>query len=356
MPGNDKIDSFSAFASVDALASKPVLGSDGAASWQEFRQSKTSGFVSKGTAPHIPLKRADKLGTGFKSIDEERRNEKKVREEGNDAEMNSGYTTFKRKHDRAEIEERKRRKLIEERVRPDKVKYYIPAETFEGWKEDYIFTTRDRGTGYYWDGMDSLKKLKGIEDSTSTSGQSGNTNEVDSSKQSNSDSKKQKKKKKKKKDKKDANQSSQAIEEDTNNPMEQVLNAMRRRTEILTRPPGSSNQILMETRAALTGTISSSTVQNLEMANDNQNMATELAKYNWEIATDPSSGKVYYFSRKTGERQWDSPIEKLKKAANATTLDDVLPDGWRPALDAVGKTYYYHRESGKTSWEKPTNT
>ena len=72
----------------------------------------------------------------------------------------------------------------------------------------------------------------------------------------------------------------------------------------------------------------------------------------------------FFFFRKTRERQWDNPLKKLKSAANtATSLsisisssssDEKLPDGWRPAKDAVGKTYYYNRESGKTAWDKPT--
>ena len=122
--------SYSAFASVDSLASKAILGSDGAASWQDFRKNSGIKHMSKGIAPHAPLKKADKLGTGLKSIDEERRHEEKMRREGKDAEMYSGYTTFKRKHDQAEIEEKKRRKLIQERVRPDKVKYFIAVKNW----------------------------------------------------------------------------------------------------------------------------------------------------------------------------------------------------------------------------------
>jgi len=49
-----------------------------------------------------------------------------------------------------------------ERVRPEGATYFIKAETFDGWKEDYVFTTKKgRGTGYFWDGMDSVKKLGG---------------------------------------------------------------------------------------------------------------------------------------------------------------------------------------------------
>ena len=350
--------SYSAFAAVDNLASKPALGSDGAASWQEFRK-KSGTVLSRGVAPSAPLKKADKLGTGFSSIQEERKHEEKVRLEGGDATMHSGYTTFKRKQDQGEIEDRKRRKLIESRTRPEKVKYFIKADTFEGWKMDYIFTTKDRGTGYYWDGMDSLKRLRGedvsyMTKSTKSKENEGGDNGEEATDHDNESTPKKDKKKKKKKDKKDKKSSSslQAVPDDPNNPMEQVLNAMRRRTEILSQAhtESKSSQISLETKAALTGSMTMNTIQNIESSIANEKQKAELAKYNWEVATDPSMGKTYYFSRKTGERQWDNPIEKLK----ATNADSDLPDGWRSALDAAGRTYYYHRESGNTSWEKPT--
>jgi len=351
----DQQSSFSAFSSVDALVSKPVMGSDGAASWQEFRKNK--GVVtSRGTAPHIPMKRADKLGTGFKSIDEERRHEELIREAGNDSKMYSGYTTFKRKHDQGEIEEKKRRKLIEDRIRPEKAKYFIAASTFEGWKEDYIFTTRDRGTGYYWDGMDSVKKLKG-EDIGHNVASLINDDGTDGGAVSKTatDEAKVKKKKSKKDKKKKTSESLQSIESDEYNPMEQVLNAMRRRNEIINRPPGS-NKISQETNFALVGAMPSSQFRN---ANDNhddmETLAPQLAMFNWEVAKDPNTGKLYYFSRKTGERQWDNPLDKLKKSHIVEPTAEDLPLGWRSAQDSVGRIYYYHRESGKTSWERPTS-
>mmetsp|Transcript_246 Transcript_246/g.327 ORF Transcript_246/g.327 Transcript_246/m.327 type:complete len:352 (+) Transcript_246:84-1139(+) len=351
MPFDKEANSYSAFSAVDSLVSKPVLGSDGAASWQQFRKSNTTN--SRGVAPHMPLKKADKLGTGFKSIDEERRHEENMREEGNDAKMNSGYTNFKRKVDRAEIEEKKRRKMVEERIRPEKAKYFISAATFEGWKEDYIFTTRDRGIGYYWDGMDSVKKLLGKDDwdvGVISGLKEGSSADMDKSK-------KQKKKKKKKKKVK-----SEGDEVSNHNPMEQIINAMRRRNEILSGPrqPATSEStaqtaIMGDTKTILSGSKSTSSTQFEHSSSEIQNLSALLSKYKWEVATDPSSGKPYYFSRQTGTRQWDNPLEKLISEENSRPKDDaLLPDGWRAIKDAVGKTYYYHRESGKTSWEKPS--
>jgi hypothetical protein len=74
----------------------------------------------------------------------------------------------------------------------------------------------------------------------------------------------------------------------------------------------------------------------------------------WEAATDPSTGKVYYFHRASGERSWEKPKVGNNSSSNA---DDIiilsLPDGWKSAIDqSSGKTYYYHT-NGETKWEKP---
>lgn len=152
----EKPNSFSVFSSIDAMVSKPVVGSDGAASWQEFsRQGK---HKSRGQAPHAPLHKVDRI-SGIQSIEDERKYEQKNRQEQGHKPMGCGYSVFKRKHDLSEIESKKRKKLIIERKRPENVSYFLPSATFVGWKEDYVYTTRDSGTGYYWDGADSVKKL-----------------------------------------------------------------------------------------------------------------------------------------------------------------------------------------------------
>lgn len=86
MDGNNKSTStaYSVFAEVDELVSKPVLGTDGALAWQEFKKNTTSkgnsGITrSRGNAPQMPLKKADKLGTGLVSFSAERTNEENIR-------------------------------------------------------------------------------------------------------------------------------------------------------------------------------------------------------------------------------------------------------------------------------------
>jgi hypothetical protein len=273
---------------------KPVVGSDGAAAWQHFRtESKMSSH--KSMAPSIPLKKTDRLA-GTASLEDERLIEYQVRKETGEAAVGEGYTVFQRKNTAQDAAERKKRKQIENRIRPEEKKYYIAAETFEGWKFDYVFTTRDRGAGYYWDGTDSVKKLNGEELPGGTESEAVEQDE----------------KPKKKKKKKQKQAAAPVRVEDPNNPMEQVANAIRRRNEAL--------------HAA----------------------APMALPAGWEVATDSSSGKTYYFCRATGERQWDRPT------ALSTTVAPLLPPGWSVAKDAnTGKEYFYHT-SGETKWERPT--
>ena len=158
--------SFSAFTiqnEVDESVAKPVLGSDGAARWQDFKGNNKLPTTNKlSVAPAIPLKKLDRVALKTTSIRDEQANEAKIRKDAGDRELGAGYTVFKRKSDHEEIAEKKRKKLVLDRVRPDDVPYFIQAEAFEGYKFDYVFTTMEsRGTGYYWDGMDSLKKELG---------------------------------------------------------------------------------------------------------------------------------------------------------------------------------------------------
>ena len=307
-------DAYDAFNAVDQLVSKPIVGSDGAASWQEFRNNHRKTLYNKpSTAPLAPLKKHDKLGTGLTSWDEERKREEQVRKEGGHEALGTGYTTFKAKQEDPLV--RKERKRIEARRRPDNVEYFIPATTFAGWKFDYVFTTKEeRGTGYYWDGMDSLKKLRGElpdpgpahdkDNNSSSSKDEAQQQHASSGKQepsSEPDEESMPKKKKKRK------KTAPVIVEDPNNPLEQVQEAIRKR--------------------------------NMRLG-----LGIEGLPEGWEAASDPSTGKVYYFHRQSGTRQWEKPPSQQAEA---------LPEGWSMAQDTTtGKQYYYHK-SGETRWEKP---
>jgi hypothetical protein len=62
-----------------------LTGSDGALAWQEFKS--TNKQIRKGgtAAPNLPMKRADRLGTGLKSIEEERALENEIRKKSGKA-------------------------------------------------------------------------------------------------------------------------------------------------------------------------------------------------------------------------------------------------------------------------------
>jgi len=299
---NKRDASYDAFAKVDDIVSKPVLGSDGANSWQQFRSDNKSLNNHKSVAPKAPLKRTDMLGTGFSSWDEERNHEDKVRKAAGHSSTGSGYTTFKKKNTVEEAAERKRIKQIESRIRPDDKNYFIPSPTFQGWKYNYVFTTKaGNGTGYFWDGMDAIKELKGELVRPKKKVESANSETKDESEQA-------PKKKKRKKNR------GPTIVSEPNNPLEQV------------------HAILQQRRQAASGL-----VENLPPG--------------WEASIDPTSKKPYYYNRATGERSWTKP--ENADAAKSTASDE-LPKGWKSAVDkSTGKTYYYN-DKGETKWEKPT--
>ena len=361
--------SHAAFAAVDSMVSKQVHGSDNTASWQSFQnESKSSlrskGAMSTGAAPVMPIKRADRLGTGMQSRDDEKRHENQIRKEAGQAPVGSGYTAFKRKVDHEAVASAKRAKLVADRVRPDDVRYYIAAETFQGWKEDYVFTTKDRGTGYYWDGMDSLKKQLGLSSGGPSSGVVPETKaKVDDAIGSNdalpedTAATKKKRKKKKKSKSKDGTDGTTVVEDDSNNPMDQIAAAIQRRNQAMMYPPGSVG------RAAAAGGVADANAAAADAigltGSGLPSQVTALAAKGWEKTTDPSSGKEYYFNRSTGKTKWNNPLlEKKEKSMEDTAKpsegDEALPDGWAATKDAsTGKTYYYHAASGKTQWTKP---
>jgi len=350
--------SYSAFSDVDDLVSKPVLGSDGAATWQDFKKDNSNVFRKPGisdvsTAPIVPIKRSDKLGTGLKTREEEYANEKQIRKNTGNNPMGQGYTSFKRRVDTNEVQRNKQEQLIKDRVRPENMRYFVSEETFQGWKEDYIFTTRDRGTGYYWDGMDSINTLM----SKTTKRSIGSIGEEDKEKKQidpigdTHDTNPKKKKKKKKKKQTDL---PCTIGDDCKNPFDQVTNALRRRNEIRSRPPASVKCSAIVTTidtVALTGRVGTPSFSNKEQSEVVAPSAT------WEHAKDSLSGREYYFCRSTGKTCWNNPLRETTPSKNETIKDNVqlsLPKGWNSAKDpASGKFYYFHVTTGKTSWDIP---
>lgn len=300
---------YDSFANVDKVVNKPIMGSDGAASWQSFRNDV--GYRGS-VAPSLQVKKSDRLGTGFTNVEEERAHDNKIRKAAGDAEVGAGYVNFKRKITAEDAKLSKENKRIQERQRPADKEYFIQSGgEFKGYKYDYIFTTRDGRTGYYWDGTDSIKKLSGID--TEHSDIVCQVTAENSGEQDHSTAEKPKKKKK----------SSKLAEPIINripnidilSPREMVANAIRLRQEAMSKPPGW----LVQESSLPEG---------------------------WREARDLNSNKIYYYHQLSGQRQWEKPSGSVAEA--------LLPEGWSVAKDAsTGKDYFYHI-NGETKWDRPT--
>ena len=334
--------SFSAFNEVDESVAKPVLGSDGAARWQDFSKNAKLPTTTS-VAPAIPLKKLDRA-LGTQSIRDEQANEAKIRKEAGDSEQGSGYTVFKRKSDHEEIAEQKKKKLVMDKVRPDDVSYFLQADEFEGYKYDYVFTTRDtRGTGYYWDGTDSVRKELGLPPIHNIA--NGSSRAADG----NDNAEQPKKKLKTKKKKKKAREVAAVPEIDQFNPMEQVAQAILRREQAMGGPPSSLLSVDNRQADAAALGADSSALNLASTSSAPETLEPELVAAGWESTKDPHSGKTYYFRRTTNERSWTKPNLPKQPAE----MNNEVPDGWKSTKDkSSGKVYYYHT-SGKTSWEKP---
>lgn len=98
----------------------------------------------------------------------------------------------------------------------------------------------------------------------------------------------------------------------------------------------------------------------------------------WKEVVDQTTGKVYYYNRKTKQTSWkkpesmggpdssaaasasptvsseplDAPVS-VREPASSKSVDTSLGD-WKEVVDKTsGKTYYYNRKTKVTSWEKP---
>lgn len=212
---------------------------------------------------------------------------------------------------------KKKKKMIESRIRPDDVPYFIPTPIFKGWKKDYVFTTRDSyGTGYYWDGMDSARESLGLPVHWLVEPPEGDDNN-----EAHDVSHKRKKKR-------SINTTNEVST--SNNPLEQVMNAIARVNNLTT--------------------INSTTIVpgGNEQPNYTDGSNNSLAMSSgWVTAQDPSSGKTYFYHTQTKETRWDCPIASAGKTVEA------LPSGWSIARDKSGKEYYYHM-NGQTTWDRPS--
>lgn len=70
----------------------------------------------------------------------------------------------------------------------------------------------------------------------------------------------------------------------------------------------------------------------------------------WTAATDPGSGRTYYYNTVTQETSWEAPAGFETAAAEPATSASQ----WTSAVDpGSGQTYYYNAVTGETRWEAP---
>jgi WW domain len=333
---------YTAYNAVDELVAKPVFGSDGAKKWQSFAQAtqKQHHVQSNSVAPTAPLKAIDRA-TGFTSWKEEREYSNQIRQSDDQTKntTSSVYTNFTQKASHNNIDmSSKERKRIERRIIGENQEYFIPSPTFAGWKFDYIFTTRmeTHGTGYYFDGTDSLKLLNGLisNDDIPSSARVlsiASSDSVDAAKK----------------------RSAPASGENTDEASAVNANAhaskKKKKTKNLAPIIVNNPNHPLEQIAAI-------------LAQRQPQSSSELLPMGWECAKDGTTGKTYYFNRTTGERTWEPPqsVPTVPISAtnnNSTNNNDAKSLGWNVAKDPTsGKEYYYNTQTGETSWEKPTTS
>eukprot|EP00262_Sarcandra_glabra_P017746 TRINITY_DN6179_c0_g1_i1.p1 TRINITY_DN6179_c0_g1~~TRINITY_DN6179_c0_g1_i1.p1 ORF type:complete len:557 (-),score=128.05 TRINITY_DN6179_c0_g1_i1:603-2273(-) len=96
------------------------------------------------------------------------------------------------------------------------------------------------------------------------------------------------------------------------------------------------------------------TVENkLEVQSTHASRVTKLPA-GWVEAKDPASGSVYYYNEKTGQSQWESPVEITGKPQRPSLSS--LPQEWIEAIDdSTGHKYYYNTKTHASQWEHPNS-
>ncbi|GKY99519.1 hypothetical protein MPSEU_000906100 [Mayamaea pseudoterrestris] len=317
----DTADAYNVFQKVDELVSKPVSGSNQALQWQNFRQDKKLNTTTtrrlQSSAPMAPLSKSQRA-SGFASWKDEQKHEESLRRERSDAPLHQRYTAFSSSSQQQQQAglTKKQIKRIQSKIRPDEQEYFIPSQTFAGSKFDYVFTTRpERGTGYYWDGSDSVKRLENA-DATSVIGSSDVVQEISGVK--------------------DAANTFEKRPAESQDAGDNQPEQSRKKSKTKNAPPTfveTSNHPLEQIAALL-------------QSRQVHQVALPLG---WEQATDVATKLPYYFNRTTGERTWEKPFD----VAVSAKKDEEVTSEWKSATDAASNKTYYYNAAGETRWDDP---
>jgi hypothetical protein len=365
---------------VDKYVSKPILGSDGAAAWLQFRTASTShshshsnnstNNQSKGTSPLAPLSLSDRKA-GFVSWQAEREHEIRARHDPSRSEENVlgyGYTNFRHKEDKNHAPLTKKRKhAVLNRIRPEDVPYFISATVGTEHKFDYVFDTRSTyGTGYYWDGTDSQKKIQlqaiGKGQVTDVFDDYLTTNypkSIEISKIAlslDAENNACKKMKRKREDNMKSTSETKSIDvDDTYNPRAQIAALHYRQHQHKHLQLGQLQ--MLDPRPQSSVSLNSNSCP---------------LPVNWETALDPQQMKYYYYNIKTHEVTWEFPqvlqceVDPIESGTTDSVTKEIstfspcildnsdVDNKWHQTTDfTTGQEYYYHAVTGETRWECP---
>ena len=364
------------FRKVDDRVAKPVLGSDGAARWQEFRATASSsttannnnnnsipqrhltGSKRNGVAPMAPLKALDRASTGMQHWHDERQRENETRTQQGLPTLEEAsltvYTHFRRRPgkdgsgddgndkegkqdkeeplsnlqpERSQQEQQEGRQPSDSatttnttttrrrrrRSRPEGKEYYISSPMFQGSKSNYIFTTRQGyGTGYFWDEF---------------YGEDAEEDDEDAEVKSNNNKKKKKKTKKVKHRNGSTTSSgggggggsvvmaSVSIPSDPQHPLEQVAVALQRRDQLLQQRQQQQQFPPNQNRR-----------QAQEQPREHDDINNNNLPKGWLAAQDPTSQKLYYYCTATGKTTWEKPWSNNRTTTLQHDNDDYSPD------------------------------
>jgi hypothetical protein len=103
----------------------------------------------------------------------------------------------------------------------------------------------------------------------------------------------------------------------------------------------------------------------------NTNSAANDLPGDWEAVVDDDSGDTFYYNPKTGETQWDIPVNpdsrtqqvpirnaKTPRGFRANSGFEVdengIPEPWEAVVEVEsGDTYYYNKETKEVTWDLP---